>query len=1272
MSVSAVIVLAFSMLPASLFSSGPAGTAAAADDLYVRVGFQQDFSNWNPLGIEMVSDYVSCYLIYSVLFQFDEDWDGIVGDLATGWYQVEHPAGNMTTYVNITENAYFRNAADPASTEHQLTAFDIEFTYDLIMNNPGGTWDYYLYDVTGVNVTNPSDPFHLAIDTSYTKATLIEDLVWIPILPMYQWELIAESQLLKSMTPDELIGSGPFYFDTMLQNSWYQFTTAPNYHGAADYGEARDIDFDGVIYSVYTEPSGMVVAMNDAAVDTAVFTGNANNFHDEVGVNSAYPITKSVCQEMGIIDIAINAIPMEFRTTTYGNGNPLLLDPAVRLAIAMTLNKTYLANDLMMGYPVVGDSVIDLGYWHLDVVDGYEFDPAAAKDILLDAGYVDSGDGILEATATALPVVNGWADEGDRLEFALEAPDTDPSYESIGQSWVGMANDAGIQFNYATRAEGVMVSDAWYQADYDVWIWAWLWGPEPLSNLAVWLTSEIREGGNNCQMPMGPWYYDWTNYTDAPAEWGLTGPYSAFDQNLTLGQSTLDKTARQAIVFKLQQWIYDSYTEIPPSYPVGLYAWHEGNFVGWGDWAAHVGRSTTSDLVWLWYDLEPAGGNQMPEFDTPLLTDYQSIIDESITFTVAIHDPEGDAMEINWTFGDGSDPVHNNSAGGSSEPATFTQTHTYSTLAVDGLDMTVTAWDGDVTATSRSTVYVLSAPDAVPSITRPVTSDPLDTVYVDAVSSWSVGVTDQESDEVTVTWDWGDGTYDTTVHTLVPGAEVIDSATHSWDTADTYDVELFIWDGSELPAHNISGGVFPYDVIENTPPTTPVVGSISANSGVWVECVASSSDLDADELTFTWDFGSGVYNVTSDTPADGDEVVVSAVMHLWSAAGSYPVTVWVDDGEEHNVSADVTAEILDPSVDVPPGSEMLLVTPSPAYIDVPLTFDASAVDTNSDALTFYIEFGDGATDVATTDGGTTLRQSVSFEHTYDAIDVYSVELYIDDESGLAGHNISLSTELAVDELINSAPWLQLASSTSAMYNRSVTLTPSVCRDNDTDPLTVWYDWGDDTNMSMGEGEFFSGTHIYEAVGEFDVIVYADDGTGLGDHNVSATVVMTVSENLRPSFDGAVTVTPAGPYAEGATLTFTFVFKDYEGDTVNITVDFGDGSDVEVLTFEPDANDWTTESIEHTFAEGSDDPYTVVITADDGMMQFHSVKTWQSVTATVTVEPPDGSDILLYVGIGLVLLVVLALVAFMLMKKRKGKGEVAPSGMEGASPPPPTQ
>ena len=221
-------------------SVSPVVDNAAADGPYVRVGYMQDVANWNPLNLELVSDYMMCYLMFSVLFQYDENWEGPVNDLATDYYQVTHGTGNMTTYVNITDSAYFRNLANPSDTTHQLTASDVAFTINTILTHPGGAWDIYMKDVTGANAT---DTFQVAIDTAYPKGTIIEDLVWIPILPEYQWSTLGDSQILLGKKADWLIGSGPFVFEDESKGVWYKFKRAPpeNYHGSIDYGESLNI-----------------------------------------------------------------------------------------------------------------------------------------------------------------------------------------------------------------------------------------------------------------------------------------------------------------------------------------------------------------------------------------------------------------------------------------------------------------------------------------------------------------------------------------------------------------------------------------------------------------------------------------------------------------------------------------------------------------------------------------------------------------------------------------------------------------------------------------------------------------------------------------------------------------------------------------------------------------------------------------------------------------------------------------------------------------------
>jgi len=186
-----------------------------------------------------------------------------------------------------------------------------------------------------------------------------------------------------------------------------------------------------------------------------------------------------------------------------------------------------------------------------------------------------------------------------------------------------------------------------------------------------------------------------------------------------------------------------------------------------------------------------------------------------------------------------------------------------------------------------------------------------------------------------------------------------------------------------------------------------------------------------------------------------------------------------------------------------------------------------------------------------------------------------------------------------------------------------------------------------------------------------VTVYVDDGTGLTGHNVSGTMTVTILENLRPTFMGAVLVTPdLDLYQPGDTLMFTVVVRDTEGDIMNITIDWGDGesSTIENIVGEPDTN--ITRMINHTFDEGRSEAYRVNMTVDDGQMQYHSVKTWVSTYVSINVEKEDGGiSTMVLVGIALVAIIVIALVVFLLMKRKKGEPK-AEGGMEGMAPPEP--
>ncbi len=178
---------------------------------------------------------------------------------------------------------------------------------------------------------------------------------------------------------------------------------------------------------------------------------------------------------------------------------------------------------------------------------------------------------------------------------------------------------------------------------------------------------------------------------------------------------------------------------------------------------------------------------------------------------------------------------------------------------------------------------------------------------------------DPDADPLTYSWNFGDGT--------APGSGVAPG--HSYATAGSYTVVLTVNDGSQNSAPSSTTVTVTANGGVNQAPVANAGGSYSSLTGTSVSFDGSaSSDADGDSLTYSWNFGDG--------SASGSGVAPS---HIYVAAGSYTVTLTVNDGTVNSTVPSTT------SVSVVDGGGTLAFQQDAATGRI--VFEAERADTNS-------------------------------------------------------------------------------------------------------------------------------------------------------------------------------------------------------------------------------------------------------------------------------------------------------------------------------------
>ncbi len=263
------------------------------------------------------------------------------------------------------------------------------------------------------------------------------------------------------------------------------------------------------------------------------------------------------------------------------------------------------------------------------------------------------------------------------------------------------------------------------------------------------------------------------------------------------------------------------------------------------------------------------------------------------------------------------------------------------------------------------------------------------------------------------------------------------------------------------PPASISGPLDPPQ--DNAIPVAVPGGPYQGEAGTAIQFDGTgSSDADGDPLSYAWNFGDG---------SSGSGATPS---HAYASAGSYTVSLTVNDGQADSLAESTTAEVAEPVVNQPPVAAVGGPYMGEAGVDV--QFDGSASsDADGDTLSYAWDFGDG-----------NVGTGVAPLHTYGSAGVYAVSLVVND--GQVG-SVADTTSATIDApLVNVPPVAHAGGPYDGQTGVLVRFDGTGSSDANGDPLMYHWDFGDG---ATGDGP--TPSHSYGSAAVYTVTLVVNDG-----------------------------------------------------------------------------------------------------------------------------------------------------------------------------------
>lgn len=296
-------------------------------------------------------------------------------------------------------------------------------------------------------------------------------------------------------------------------------------------------------------------------------------------------------------------------------------------------------------------------------------------------------------------------------------------------------------------------------------------------------------------------------------------------------------------------------------------------------WPAVQNWSGWSTFTFFVAAAPPPPGNLPPSVPAAPAGPAVIGISQSGAYAASATDPNGDNVRYTFYWGDGAQNTSGWVASGT--PASlshaWTAEGTYSVKV-----MATDVWGASSAWSAPTAVTVTNTPPLTPG----APSGPGYRILNES-GAYSARTTDPNGDNVCYTFDWGDGSQNTTGW-VASGTSA--SLSHAWPTAGTYSVRVMATD--RKGAVSEWSAATPVTVAINVPPTVPgkPSGPTYLQKGT-VATYTSSGSLDASLVRYVFDFGDAYLPLEGGGTGWMSPGVPVSMQHDWLATGVYAVRV---------------------------------------------------------------------------------------------------------------------------------------------------------------------------------------------------------------------------------------------------------------------------------------------------------------------------------------------------------------------------------------------